>query len=343
MKQNTDTQDSLDADLLGDVRASYQGQCEEIRDQFNNRMANTRVDFEVQDDGADGVYIQPYGYFTAEWDAEEWERLPGNNEPVVWYSAAAITDLYGDVLADFEEFTPVIGNRSGTIQLTLKVNFAHPEVYGNEYMAMPEEFEDACRNVDTVIDDRRDAFTAALSEYFKREGQMSGGKYMQLAMEIDQGDISSYEWDLDSDSYDYSESYETTASNSFYYYPEEFGVSLEVLKQITDSRDFRIELRRQLLEEPRSAENTEYYLQMDARTTTTGASIRFTTVFTINADEPNDMVQLFQELVEGAMDDEDNLNVIYRRVMAQAVKARLPASIQTNESVVKNWKDYLRT
>ena len=343
MKQNTDTEDSLDADLLGDVRASYQGQCEEIRDQFNNRMANTRVDFEVQDDGADGVYIQPYGYFTAEWDAEEWERLPGNNEPVVWYSAAAITDLYGDVLADFEEFTPVIGNRSGTIQLTLKVNFAHPEVYGNEYMAMPEEFEDACRNVDTVIDDRRDAFTAALSEYFKREGQMSGGKYMQLAMEIDQGDISSYEWDLDSDSYDYSESYETTASNSFYYYPEEFGVSLEVLKQITDSRDFRIELRRQLLEEPRSAENTEYYLQMDARTTTTGASIRFTTVFTINADEPNDMVQLFQELVEGAMDDEDNLNVIYRRVMAQAVKARLPASIQTNESVVKNWKDYLRT
>ena len=343
MKQNTDTEDSLDADLLGDVRASYQGQCEEIRDQFNNRMANTRVDFEVQDDGADGVYIQPYGYFTAEWDAEEWERLPGNNEPVVWYSAAAITDLYGDVLADFEEFTPVIGNRSGTIQLTLKVNFAHPEVYGNEYMAMPEEFEDACRNVDTVIDDRRDAFTAALSEYFKREGQMSGGKYMQLAMEIDQGDISSYEWDLDSDSYDYSESYETTASNSFYYYPEEFGVSLEVLKQITDSRDFRIELRRQLLEEPRSAENTEYYLQMDARITTTGATIRFTTVFTINADEPNDMVQLFQELVEGAMDDEDNLNVIYRRVMAQAVKARLPASIQTNESVVKNWKDYLRT
>ena len=59
MKQNTDTEDSLDADLLGDVRASYQGQCEEIRDQFNNRMANTRVDFEVQDDGADGVYIQP--------------------------------------------------------------------------------------------------------------------------------------------------------------------------------------------------------------------------------------------------------------------------------------------
>jgi predicted neutral ceramidase superfamily lipid hydrolase len=55
------------------------------------------------------------------------------------------------------------------------------------------------------------------------------------------------------------------------------------------------------------------------------------------------MAGLFQELVEGAMDDEDNLNVVYRRVMAQAVKARQPASMQTNESLVNNWKNYLRT
>jgi len=30
-------------------------------------------------------------------------------------------------------------------------------------------------------------------------------------------------------------------------------------------------------------------------------------------------------------------------VMAQAVKARQPASMQTNESLVSNWKDYIRT
>ena len=80
---------------------------------------------------------------------------------------------------------------------------------------------------------------------------------------------------------------------------------------------------------------------MDARTVEAGGSIKFTTVFSINIDEPDIMAGLFQELVEGDMDDEDNLNVVYRRVMAQAIKARQPASMQTNESIVSSWKDYL--
>ena len=82
---------------------------------------------------------------------------------------------------------------------------------------------------------------------------------------------------------------------------------------------------------------------MDAQTVETGGQVRFITIFSINLDEPDIMAGLFQELVEGAMDDEDNLNVVYRRVMAQAVKARQPASMQTNESLVNNWKNYLRT
>jgi hypothetical protein len=70
--------------------------------------------------------------------------------------------------------------------------------------------------------------------------------------------------------------------------------------------------------------------------------IGYTAVFSINADEPDIMAQLFQELVEGEMDDEDNLNVVFNRVLAQFVNSRKPAFMQTNESVVKNWKDYLR-
>jgi hypothetical protein len=97
-----------------------------------------------------------------------------------------------------------------------------------------------------------------------------------------------------------------------------------------------------MLEEPRKAENTQYYLQMNATTVEQGGEIKFTTVFSINLDEPDIMAGLFRELVEGDMDDEDNLNVVYRRVMAQAVKARQPASMQTNESLVSNWKDYLK-
>jgi hypothetical protein len=170
---------------------------------------------------------------------------------------------------------------------------------------------------------------------------MEGGAYVNLAMQIEDRELTSYEWDLETDG-EYTESYESTASHTFYYDPEEFGVSLDVLKQITDSRDFRIELRKQMLEEPRKAENTQYYLQMNATTVEQGGEIKFTTVFSINLDEPDIMAGLFRELVEGDMDDEDNLNVVYRRVMAQAVKARQPASMQTNESLVSNWKDYLK-
>ncbi len=54
------------------------------------------------------------------------------------------------------------------------------------------------------------------------------------------------------------------------------------------------------------------------------------------------MAGLFQELIEGDMDDEDNLNVVYRRVLAQVVNSRQPASTQTNESLVKSWKGFLR-
>ncbi len=60
MRQNTDTEDTLDADLIGDVVRSYEGDCEEIQNEWNNHMAQTYVDYEVGDDGADGAYIKPY-------------------------------------------------------------------------------------------------------------------------------------------------------------------------------------------------------------------------------------------------------------------------------------------
>ena len=342
MKQNTDTEDSIDANLVGDIIAQYEGQCEDIRNAYNERMAQTYSDYEVQDDGADSAYIRPYAAFIAKFDVNDWKRLPSNAEEVVWNSVEAITDIYGDIFVPSDRDTPTIRRVREEIHLSIQINFEHPAIAGGSYMALPEEYEEALQKIDTQIDDRRDAFEQILTEYFRREGQMEGGVYVNLAMQIEDRAITSYEWDLETDG-NYSDSYESTASNTFYYEPEEFGVSLDVLKQITDSRDFRIELRRQLLEEPRKAENTQYYLQMDARTIEAGGSIKFTTVFSINIDEPDIMAGLFQELVEGDMDDEDNLNVVYRRVMAQAIKARQPASMQTNESIVSSWKDYLRT
>ena len=125
------------------------------------------------------------------------------------------------------------------------------------------------------------------------------------------------------------------------------GLGIDVLKQIVDSRDFRIELRKQLLEAPRKAINTEYYLSMNAVTLEQGVpgarEINMTVEFTINADEPDIMVGLFRELVEGEMDEEDNLTVVFNRVLAQFVNSRQPSFKQTNENLLRTWKGFLNS
>ena len=344
MKQNKDTEDTLDADLIGDVIAQYNGQCEEIMNEFNNKMAQTYTDYEVQDDGGEGAYIKPSATFVARWDVDDWKRLPGNDEEVVWNSVDELngSNGYGDIFVPSKHSTPTIRRIRDEITLSIEVNFEHPDIYGGQYMVMPEEYQEALNKIDTIIDDSRDAWEEILTTYFKREGQMEGGDYINLAMAIEDGDVSSYEWDVETDG-DYSDSYESTARYSHYYDPEDLGLGMEVLMKILDSRDFKIELRRQLLEEPRKTENTRYYLQMNATTVEHAGEAKYTAIFSINADEPDIMVGLFKELVEGEMDDEDNLNVVFNRVLAQFVNARQPSSMQTNESIVSTWKDYLRS
>ena len=139
MQQNTDTEDSLDANLVGDIIAQYEGECEQIMNEYNDRMAQTYSDYEVQDDGGEGAYIAPFAAFIAKWPVDEWKRLPGNQEEVVWGSVDEVIAIYGDIFVDSNNYTPVIRRVREEIHLTMKVNFEHPDIYGNGYMAMPEE------------------------------------------------------------------------------------------------------------------------------------------------------------------------------------------------------------
>ena len=342
MKQNTETEDELDANLVGDIIAQYEGQCEEIMNTFNDRAAQTYSDYEVGDDGGEGAYIRPYAAFIAKWPIDEWKRLPSNAEEVVWDSVDYINERFGDLFVPSKHSTPTIRKVREEIHLTIQVNFEHPEIYGGSYMAMPDEYQEALDKIDVMIDDRRDLWEEILTEHFKRNGQMEGGDYINLAMEIEDGELTSYEWDLETDG-EYSESYESTARYSHYYDPEDLGLSMEVLMQIIDSRDFRIELRKQLLAEPRETEDTEYYLSMNATTVEHAGEAKFTAIFSINTDEPDAMAGLFRELVEGEMDDEDNLTVVFNRVLAQFVNSRQPSHMQTNENLVKTWKGFLNS
>jgi hypothetical protein len=342
MRQNKDTENNLDANLIGDIKAMMEGECEDVTNYWMERYAQTFLDYEVLEDGADSVYIKPTAQFVARWPIDEWIRLPSNAEEVVWNSVDELNERngYGDIFVPSKHDTPTIRRIREEIHLSIPINFEHPEIYGGKYMVMSSELNDAGQNIDTKIDDARDAWEEILTQYFKREGQMEGGAYIKLAREIEDGEVSSYEWDVETDG-DYDDSYESTARYSHYYDPEDLGLGMEVLMKILDSRDFKIELRKQLLDAPRKEENTQYYLQMNATTVEHAGEAKYTAIFSINADEPNIMVGLFKELVEGEMDDEDNLNVVFNRVLAQFVNSRQPSHMQTNESIVKTWKGFL--
>jgi len=148
MKQNTDTEDTLDADLIGDVIRSYDGQCENIQREYNDRMAQTYVDFEVGDDGADGAYIKPYAAFIAKWPINEWKRLPSNAEEVVWDSVDDLNERFGTIFVPSKHDTPVIRKIREEIHLTIQINFEHPEIAGDSYFSFPEQFEEACQKID---------------------------------------------------------------------------------------------------------------------------------------------------------------------------------------------------
>ena len=63
---------------------------------------------------------------------------------------------------------------------------------------------------------------------------MQGGEYMNLAVNIENGDVTSYEWDLDTDG-DYDDSYESITNYSFDYDPEQLNITLPVLMKLLDS------------------------------------------------------------------------------------------------------------
>lgn len=346
MSQNKDTEDALDADLIGDIRGSYENQCEEIVNTWNQRAAVTQISFEVQDDGDEGVYITGEAKVTIEWSMDEWVRLPTAVDRSVQYSPEAINDIYGDLFED----GAYVGRQGNTIFWIGRANLEHPDLAGQSYFVDPDEFNTMCQKVDTIIDDRHEAFKEILSSYFRREGDMQGGKYINLAVDIENEDFTSYEWDLETDG-EYVDSYESFASYSFDYSLKDFKMSEEVMMQILNSRDYKIQLRRNLLAQPKKEVGSDYFISMRAfaRTYHQG-EVRVTVTFSINRDEPDEMVDLFKELVEGDMDDEDNLTIMFNKTLAQLKTAmgsgvwpeeEGPATSNINERIVNTWRKFV--
>ena len=354
IRQNQDTEDEIDVNLLGSAQLQWEAEVTEIEEEWNRRYAVTIVEPWVEDDGEGGLNIQARWSVVLDWDMDEFARLP-NSYPTAPEAADYINEYQGDIFDPQHAFlNKTTINGEDKVRWGCRVNLEHPDVLNEEYFYDPDSLNEACQKIDINIDDKRDLFKALLEEFFKQdeEGWMEGGEYIKLAAEIEDGPFESYEWDVRYDGEHSTESYEATAAVSHDFDHEELGVSPEVLKKILDSRDWNIAIRTALLASAQEALGTEYHLDIEKTNASISGSehvgylVDYEITFRITSDDPDERVKLFRELTTGEdsdMDDADNLKAAFEGVMAQFLNSRQPSHMQQNldERLVRNWKQFI--
>ena len=338
--KDTTTEKDLDLNLVGNLMERWDVECAGIANEWNVRYQAVEMAYEVLDDGADSAYIQWNAGMEIKWDRDEWVRLP----PWDYDLESATAELRDLGFAFVDADNPRISstkrgpNDPAPIRFVFSINpesVSHVHLYGKSetiefdnqgIAAFPDELNDVGADLNK-IDDLYDTLKAMLTIYFKREGLIAGGAFIQLVIDIENQEISSYEWDLRSDG-DYEDSYEATAALSYDFDPEALGMNPEVLLKILESRPLRLLIRRELLKEPRKTVGTEYWLDIaNSSAVDVGGNIRYTIQFRVTADSPDEQVELFRELVT-EVDDEDEIAAIMNQVIKNVQNARNPAVAQ---------------
>ena len=100
-----------------------------------------------------------------------------------------------------------------------------------------------------------------------------------------------------------------------------------------------------MLAAPRAEIGTEYHLDIaNTSAVEVGGDIRYMIQFKITADDPDERVELFKDLIEGDMDDEDNITVVFNKTLAQ-IKGQTNSGVwgdDVKENLVQRWKGFLQ-
>ncbi len=345
MKQNSDTENTLDANAISGMAGRWEQDVENILSDWNERYAIVGVDASVDDDGDGGLYISARAVAHIKIPKEDFVKTP-NSYPTAMHAFDYITSIYGDIFKVDEAW---IRYEDDHLMFGCDLNLEHPEIGESALMYDPDGLNEFCSVLDVNIDDKHDAFTAYITEFLKREGWLQGAAYIQLVTDIDDGDLSSYEWDVRTDGEYATDSYESYASVSHDFDPEELGVNPQVLADILNSTGWRVMIRQELLKPAKDELGTSYNVDLNGTSADISGSehvgylVQYNMEFMVNQDTPDEIIELFRELVTGDMDDEDRLRNIFNWTMKQALNSRLPASQQQNldERLVKTWKGFL--
>jgi hypothetical protein len=324
---------------------------EQMIEEWNQRWAMIKVEADVEDDGDGGLYITAQAEIHIQIPQDEFVRTP-NSYPTAMHAFDYMNERYGSLFDTDNSWINYlrVSNGPDAVVFACRLNMQHPEISGEgAYFYDPDGLNDFCVNLDEKIDDHWREYKEILKTFLKQENWLEGGGYIKLVNDIDNNDLSSYEWDVRTDGEHAEDSYESTASTSHDFDPEELGVNPQVLADILQSTGWRTMIRQALLKSAKEELETDYNVDINGTTAEISGSehvgylVQYEIEFIVNQDAPDKVIEVFRELVEGEMDDSDNLSAVFDNMMAQTLNSRLPASQQQNldERLVKTWKGFL--
>ncbi len=342
VRQNTETEDTLDVNLVGGLMEQWEEQCRNIAEVWNNRYQAVEVDYSVEDDGGEGAYIHLSAFIEVKWDGDEFVSLPGYQDAE--WSVSELNDIGWGFLDPNN--TQIRNRGTAGIQQSIAIRPAHiPDFGGQEYAYDPDMFEEFCVELNT-IDDMLDGIKEYLERYYKREGHLAGAQFAAMARQIIDREISSYEWEIETDDpYEWEEVTRITADINFDFDPEELGIEPRVLSQILDSRDFSIAIRTKMHEPVQEQLSTEYFLKIEHTVADLGGTLRYGLEYIVSDYDPPVMTELFETMIE-TWDDEDEIQEMYMSVLTQMQNSRMPSGpekeLDETARYVKAWKTFLK-
>jgi len=347
IRQNTETEDTLDHNAISGIQGQWENEVSSITEEWNDRYAAVNVEAEVEDDGDGGLFITARSVIKLSFNIKDFVKMP-NSHPTAMEAFDYINDIYGDIFKTDEAW---INSERGSdmIYFACDINMEHPEISESAFFYEPDGLNQFCGKIDTAIDDKYEGFHSLIEGFLKMEGWYQGAAYVQLVNDIDNKELSSYEWDVRTDGEYATDSYESTASTSHDFDPEELGVNPKVLEDILNSTGWRVMIRQELLKPAKEELQTSYNVDLNGTSVDISGSehvgylVQYNIEFIVNQDTPDEIIELFKELVTGDMDDSDALSAVFNNAMKHTLNARLPASQQQNldERLVRTWKGYL--
>jgi hypothetical protein len=348
--QDTETEDELDPTLFTAGRiAELQREVDAVVDKWNRRYRAASISAEVEhDEGQIIIFLK--AWMTVTWELEEWHKLPLPNS--ARWPVDELNDL-GWAWADKDNawihrrHKGPGGQRSENdlIQLGFKIDPTKipppdwkPQIWAIEVSEV-EQFGTAIDKIDDMYDDMK----SLIARHYKYQGQMHGGEFLKLAHEIVNGEWpwATNAWTVKTDNpHDPDEVYEITATIEYVFDPDEVEMNPKVLQMVLEDREFRMAVRKSMLDPIRKETGIEYYIDIDEHSTGSSVSpggIKYEFVLATHDELPNEIASLFKATIEEIGAEE--IETILMNTLETMKRLRMPSGMRQEEPEDEEWDD----